>query len=154
LKSGTNALHGSVFEYLQNRQLDSNTWTNNRAGTNATTGLQVAPRGPFVQNQFGGTAGGPIIKNKLFIFGDYQGTRIADSGGSVANLGRSGKTTIPTGAFKNGDFSSLLGGTLTGTDVNGGPIQFIKGQIFDPTTTTYTAAGTPLSRTAFPGNII
>ena len=78
LKSGTNALHGSLFEYLQNKRLDANTWTNNRAGQ---------PRGPFAQNQFGATAGGPIIKNKLFIFGDYQGTRIADSGGSVPNLG-------------------------------------------------------------------
>ncbi len=84
LKSGTNALHGSLFEYLQNRDLDSNTWTNNRAG---------ALRGPFRQNQFGATAGGPIRKNKLFIFGDYQGTRIADSGGSVTNLGYSGYTT-------------------------------------------------------------
>jgi hypothetical protein len=145
LKSGSNQLHGSLFELLQNKVLDANTWTNNSAGT---------PRGPFVQNQFGATAGGPIVKNKLFIFGDYQGTRIADSGGSVANLGRSGKTTIPTAAFKTGDFSSLLGGTLTGTDVNGAPIQFIKGQIFDPTTTTYTAANIPVSRTAFPGNII
>ena len=84
LKSGTNALHGSLFEYLQNRDLDANTWTNDRAGQ---------PIGPFVQNQFGATAGGPIKKNKLFIFGDYQGTRIADSGGSVTNLGYSGYTT-------------------------------------------------------------
>jgi hypothetical protein len=80
LKSGTNALHGSVFEYLANKDLDANTWSNNRAG---------AVRGPFVQNQFGATAGGPIKKNKLFIFGDYQGTRIADSGGSVPGLGSS-----------------------------------------------------------------
>src|SRR6202789_4064187 len=68
LKSGTNAFHGNLFEYVQNKDLDANTWTNNRAG---------APRGPFRQNQFGATAGGPIKKNKLFIFGDYQGTRIA-----------------------------------------------------------------------------
>src|SRR5580658_4512831 len=67
LKSGTNQLHGSLFEYLQNRDLDANSWSNNRAGQ---------PRGPFRQNQFGATAGGPIRKNKLFIFGDYQGTRI------------------------------------------------------------------------------
>src|ERR1700683_1184551 len=46
LKQGTNALHGSIFEYLQNRDLDSNTWTNNRAGTSAA-GLPVSPRGPF-----------------------------------------------------------------------------------------------------------
>src|SRR5580704_4154496 len=52
LKSGTNALHASLFEYLQNRDLDANSWSGNRAGTNAATGLPVSPRGPFEQNQF------------------------------------------------------------------------------------------------------
>src|SRR5579863_8099955 len=118
LKSGTNQLHGSLFEYLQNRDLDANSWTNNRANQ---------PRGPFVQNQFGGTLGGPILKNRLFVFGDYQGTRIADSGGSVPNLGYSGYTTIPTAAMKNGDFSSLLGPSYTGTDINNNPISVAKG---------------------------
>src|SRR5580700_61977 len=136
LKQGTNALHGSVFEYLQNRDLDSNTWTGNRAGTNAA-GLPVSPRGPFVQNQFGATAGGPIIKNKLFMFGDYQGTRIADSGGTYTNLGYSGYTTVPTAAMKGGDFSSLLGPVYTGTDINNNPITIQKGAIYDPLSTTY-----------------
>ena len=149
LKSGSNVLHGSLFEYLQNKDLDSNTWTNNRAGT---------PRGPFVQNQFGATAGGPIRKNKLFIFGDYQGTRIADSGGPVANLGYSGYTTVPTAAFKTGNFSSLLGPTYTGTDVNGNAVVIQKGAIYDPNSTTYQANASgfqiPVSRTQFPGNII
>src|SRR5579863_2873958 len=155
LKSGTNQLHGSVFEYLANKDLDANTWSNNRA---------AAPRGPFVQNQFGATAGGPIIKNKLFIFGDYQGTRIADSGGSVPGLGESGYTTIPTAAMKGGDFSKLLGPTYTGTDITGAPISIQKGAIYDPASTVYctspcgnvTAAGfqIPVSRTQFPGNII
>src|SRR5580692_11277108 len=150
LKSGTNGFHGSLFEYLQNRDLDSNTWTNNRAGS---------PRGPFRQNQFGATGGGPIRKNKLFIFGDYQGTRIADSGGSVSNLGYSGYTTIPTAAMKTGNFSSLLGPSYTGTDVNGAPITVQKGAVYDPLSTTYqppNAAGIqiPVSRTMFPGNII
>ena len=159
LKSGTNALHGSLFEYLQNRDLDSNTWTNNRAG---------ALRGPFRQNQFGVTAGGPIRKNKLFIFGDYQGTRIADSGGSVSNLGYSGYTTIPTAAMKAGNFSSLLGpsytGAYTGADGSSIPISIQKGAIYDPLSTVYctspcsnvTAAGfqIPVTRTQFPGNII
>ena len=77
------------------------------------------PRGPFVQNQFGATAGGPIIKNKLFIFGDYQGTRIADSGGSVPELGYSGFTTIPTAAMKKGDFSSELGGVIATDPISG-----------------------------------
>jgi hypothetical protein len=157
LKQGTNALHGSVFEYLQNRDLDANTWTNNRAGTSAATGLQVAPRGPFVQNQFGATAGGPIIKNKLFIFGDYQGTRIADSGGSVTNLGYSGYTTVPTAAMKGGNFASLLGASYTGTDVNNNPINVTKGMIYDPASTTYQTTNgfqIPVGRTPFPGNII
>jgi hypothetical protein len=149
LKSGTNALHGSLFEYLQNKDLDANTWTNNRAGQQ---------RGPFVQNQFGATAGGPIKKNKLFIFGDYQGTRIADSGGSVTNLGYSGYTTVPTAAMKAGNFASLLGATYTGTDVNNAPITVTKGAIYDPLSTTYqtNSAGfqIPVARTMFPGNII
>jgi hypothetical protein len=148
LKSGTNQLHGSLFEYLANKDLDANTWSNNRAG---------APRGPFVQNQFGATAGGPIKKNKLFIFGDYQGTRIADSGGSVPGLGSSGYTTIPTAAEISGNFQSLLGPTYTGTDVNGNPITVQKGAIYDPSSTTYQTTGgfqIPVSRTMFPSNII
>ena len=144
-----NVLHGGLFEYLQNRALDANSWTNNRAG---------APRGPFVQNQFGAMAGGPILKNRLFVFGDYQGTRIADSGGSVPNLGYSGYTTIPTAAMKTGNFSSLLGASYTGTDVNGAPINIQKGSVYDPLSTTYqtNSAGIqiPVSRTMFPGNII
>jgi hypothetical protein len=145
LKSGTNQLHGSLFEILQNKQLDANSWNNNSAG---------APRGPFVDNQFGATAGGPIIKNKLFIFGDYQATRIATSGGSVGGLGRSGFLTIPTAAFKNGDFSSLLGGPVTINDANGNPVTVQKGAIYDPKSTVYNAAGTPISRLPFSGNII
>ena len=118
LKSGTNELHGSLFEYLQNKDLNANSWTNNQAGK---------PRGPFAQNQFGATAGGPIVKNKLFIFGDYQGTRIASSGG-IQGLGfTNSNATIPTAAMKAGDFSSILGAAATGTDVNGNPISFIKG---------------------------
>ncbi|MDQ2898899.1 MAG: carboxypeptidase regulatory-like domain-containing protein [Acidobacteriota bacterium] len=144
LKSGTNQLHGTLFELLQNKALDANTWTNNSAGKSI---------GPFVQNQFGVTAGGPILKNKLFIFGDYQGTRIAASGGSVPGLGRSGFITIPTDAMKNGDFSSLLQGNgQIGTDPNGNPI--IKGAIYDPKSTVFDGKGVPISRTPFPGNII
>jgi Carboxypeptidase regulatory-like domain len=148
LKSGTNGFHGSLFEYMQNKDFDANSWTNNRA---------AQPIGPFVQNQFGATAGGPIKKNKLFIFGDYQGTRIADSGGSVTNLGYSGYTTVPTAAMKAGNFASLLGPSYTGTDVNNNPISVMKGAIYDPLSTVYqTTAGlqVPVTRTMFPGNII
>jgi Carboxypeptidase regulatory-like domain len=123
LKSGTNALHGAVWEILQNNVLNANRWENNKAGN---------PIGPFRQNQFGGSAGGPIIKNKMFIFGDYQGTRIASTGGAVSGLGSAGSYTIPTGAMKNGDFSALLGGQV-GTDALGRPI--LANQIFDPAST-------------------
>jgi hypothetical protein len=144
LKSGSNQLHGSLFEILQNRDLNANSWTNNQAGK---------PRGPYVQNQFGATAGGPILKNKLFIFGDYQGTRIASSGG-IQGLGFASSTaTVPTPAMKTGDFSSILGAGATGTDSLGNPINFQKGQIYDPLSTVG-PANAPVSRTAFPGNKI
>src|SRR5207248_2490188 len=143
LKSGTNSLHGSLFEVFQNKKLDANRWENNLAGV---------PRGPFVQNQFGATLGGPIKRNKLFLFGDYQGTRIATSGGAAQGLGYSGFTTIPTAAMKNGDFSSLLGGAIGTDPVTGSPIN--QGSIYDPLSTHYNASGVPDSRTPFAGNLI
>ncbi len=143
IKSGTNSVHGDIFEYLQNRDLDANVWQNNLVGQ---------PRGTFIQNQYGGTIGGPIIRNKLFIFGDYQGTNIAASSG-LAGLGVSGLLTIPTPQEVQGNFSGLLGASGTSTDVNGNPVNFQKGAIYDPATTTGTSSA-PLSRIPFSGNII
>ena len=140
LKSGTNEIHGTVFEFLQNDILNANTWENNKNG---------AMRGAFKQNQFGLTMGGPIMKNKLFIFGDYQGTRIASNSQSL-NLGIGGNMTIPTPAMVGGDFSQLLTGKTLGTDTLGNNIQ--GGQIFDPNSTRSVNGG--LVRTAFPGNRI
>ena len=65
-KSGTNTFHGSLFEYFRNTVLDANNFFANRAGT---------PRGVLNQNQFGVAGGGPIKKDKLFVFMSYQGTR-------------------------------------------------------------------------------
>ncbi len=130
LKSGTNGVHGVLFEILQNTVLDANRWENNLAGKS---------RNPFKQNQFGADVGGPIIKNKLFIFGDYQGTRIATAGGSIQNLGYGGFYTIPTPAMIRGDFSSLLGGPSGGI------------QLYDPTTTACTSGCLPGTLTAAPG---
>jgi len=144
LKSGSNEVHGSLFEILQNKDLNANSWTNNQAGK---------PRGPYIQNQFGVTAGGPIVKNRLFIFGDYQGTRIASSGG-IQGLGFSNsQATVITPAMKQGDFSSLLGATATGTDQKGNPISFARGTIYDPLTSTG-EPGFPTFRAPFQGNII
>jgi hypothetical protein len=143
IKSGTNSVHGDIFEYIQNRDLDANVWQNNLAGK---------PRGTFNQNQYGGTLGAPIIKNKLFIFGDYQGTNIASSSG-LQGLGVSGLLTIPTPLETQGNFSGLLGASGTSTDNAGNPVNFEKGAIYDPTTTTGTSS-TPISRIPFAGNII
>src|SRR5579864_7251778 len=62
-KSGTNQFHGSIYEFLRNAALDSSNYID---GPN---------KGAFTRNQFGGSGGGPIMKNKLFIFGDYEGLR-------------------------------------------------------------------------------
>lgn len=123
LKSGTNEVHGVAFEILQNEKLNANRWENKFSNIN---------RAPFKQNQFGGAIGAPIIKNKLFVFGDYQGTRIATAGGVIQNLGYGGLTTIPTQQMINGDFSNLLGPVI-GTDALGNAIR--RNQLYDPTTT-------------------
>jgi hypothetical protein len=139
LKSGTNELHGTLFEILQNADLNANRWENNKGGQSA---------GPFRQNQFGVAVGGPIIKNRTFIFGDYQGTRIASSGGVIQNLGYGGNYTIPTAAMKTGNFQSILGSALP----NGGPV---AGTIYDPLSTA-TVNGqltrTPFTNNTIPGN--
>ncbi|HKW98229.1 MAG TPA: TonB-dependent receptor [Bryobacteraceae bacterium] len=123
-KSGSNALHGSLFDFLQNNIFE--------ARDPFTQGLKVpgqpAPthRGiPELRwNQFGGSVGGPIIKNKLFWFGDYQGTR--------RRIGASQSLRVPTAAERSGDLSDL-----------GVPI-------FDPTTGNPDGTG----RLPFPGNVI
>ena len=86
-KSGTNQFHGSAFDFLRNGDL------------NARNFFASAPD-QLKQNQFGGSIGGPILKDKLFFFGTYQGTQSRD-----ISLGNS--TTVPTVAERNGDFSGL-----------------------------------------------
>jgi outer membrane receptor protein involved in Fe transport len=65
-RSGTNQLHGTVFEYLRNSALDAANFFENATRS---------PKAPFKRNQFGFSVGGPIIKNKLFVFGSYEGFR-------------------------------------------------------------------------------
>ena len=86
-KSGSNAFHGSAFEYLRNGALNAKNYFATQAD-----GLK--------RNQFGGSLGGPILKNKLFFFGSYQGTTIANT--SFANT-----AFVPTAAERQGDFSSV-----------------------------------------------
>jgi hypothetical protein len=73
-KSGTNRLHGDAYEYLQNQVLNANTYFGNAAGRKADDTL-VSPRAPYRRNQFGYTVGGPIVKNKLFLFHSFEQTR-------------------------------------------------------------------------------
>ncbi|HZS98969.1 MAG TPA: carboxypeptidase regulatory-like domain-containing protein [Terriglobales bacterium] len=107
-KSGTNEIHGSAYEFLRNEKLDSR-------------GYFDPTRGDFKRNQFGGTLGFPIVKNKLFFFGDYQGTREV--------RGVSQNQVVPSVLEKTGDFSDLadtglseITGTVRGN--NGDPNNF------------------------------
>ncbi len=99
-KSGSNQYHGSAFDFLRNTDLDARNY--------------YAPtRGVFIQNQFGGTAGGPIKKDKIFWFADYQGTRQI--------LGATQSYPVPSDANRTGDLTDQLAtGSLTGTVVGTG----------------------------------
>ncbi|MFL6444627.1 MAG: TonB-dependent receptor domain-containing protein [Candidatus Sulfotelmatobacter sp.] len=87
-KSGTNNFHGSAFEYLRNDYFNAKDWTSGESL-------------PLRWNQFGASIGGPIKKNKVFFFADYQGMRRRRSA--------SVQTTVPTSAERAGDFRALLG---------------------------------------------
>ena len=90
IKSGANQFKGSLFEFYRNSDFDANTWGNNRSG---------AAKAQRKQHIFGATLGGPIIKNKLFFFLDYQGTVLDQPGASTAS--------VAPAAWRTGDLSSL-----------------------------------------------
>jgi len=113
MKSGTNALHGSAYEFNQNSIYDARDYFN------------TGPKPGHSQNQFGFSIGGPIVKDKTFFFGDLESV-IASNPVNIA-------ATVPTSAEINGDFSQAMT-----YDVNGNPV---LDQIFDPfliNATTYT----------------
>jgi Carboxypeptidase regulatory-like domain len=138
-KSGTNTLHGSLYEYFGNDAL-------NAAGYFGTVGKTF-----YRNNNFGFTAGGPVVipkvyngRDKTFFFSNIDWTRFRSGGG----LGF-GNTT-PIDAFKQGDFSEILTNNQIGADALGRPI--FEGQIFNPGTTQL-VGGIPV-RDPYPGNII
>src|SRR5579872_2150576 len=90
LKSGTNQVHGDVWEFLRNSDMDANLFFNN---------ANHVPRPHYVQNQFGGTIGGPIKKNRTFIFGDTQYL--------TSRQGKTGNSTVPTPLMQQGNFTEL-----------------------------------------------
>lgn len=117
IKSGANQFHGTVFEFVRNNAFDANNYFSNRAGL---------PKTPFHQNQFGGVVGGPIKHDRVFFFGDYQGTRQSiQSGSSISS--------VPTAAMRSGDFSGQTA------------------PIFDPRTRHIGPSGTVVA-TQFSGN--
>ncbi len=99
-KSGSDTFHGSAFEFLRNTDLDARNYFD-------------STRGAFRQNQFGGTIGGPILKQKVFFFADYQGTRTVQGITSPV-------TSVPSLADRTGnlsDVASSLTGTVSGPNI-------------------------------------
>jgi hypothetical protein len=147
VKSGTNQFHGSAFEILQNEDLNADTWENKYNGIGR-------PLDRF--NDYGFTGGGPIWKNRSFIFGSYEYYSNTDDT-LVPN-----SQTVPTPQMLTGDFSQLLtGGSKQGNVLTAGGAPIINpctslpyqyGQIFDPQTQQVVNGVT--CATPFPGNII
>jgi hypothetical protein len=97
-KSGSNGFHGSVREFNRTARTAANSFFNNRAGRNAD-GTLKSPRPQLTRNQFGGSLGGPVIKNHLFFFQDYEGRRDAQ--------GVTYTRTVPLDSFRNGSLGFL-----------------------------------------------
>src|ERR1700689_4292743 len=100
-RSGTNALHGSVFEFLRNTDLDARNYFS-------------PTRGTYIQNQFGATLGGPVVRNKIFFFADYQGTR-QTQGVST------GLIPVPSVQDLSGNLSDVASSFVT-VDQKGNPV--------------------------------
>ena len=111
-KSGTNKFHGSFYEFIRNKVLNANDFFDNRNGVK---------RPPFTQNQFGLNGGGPIVRDRLFFFGSYEGFRL--------RKGNPFETWVPTDAERGGDFSNA--GTNPTDKATGNAVAF---NIYDPTT--------------------
>ncbi len=125
VKSGTNSIHGDVWEFFRNDKLD------------AADYFETQGKSELRQNQFGGTIGGPIVKNKIFFFGDYEGLRRVQ-GNTFSGL------SVPTVAERNSNFTNLADlitgqGTSSRPDALGRQIPF--GAVLDPATTRAVAAG-------------
>jgi hypothetical protein len=88
-KSGTNEVHGTVYGFLRHSSMDARNYFNAKPN----------PKQPFQRNQWGGTLGGPIVKNRTFIFGSYERTDI--------NQSQTATSRVPPAAWRTGDFSSL-----------------------------------------------
>jgi hypothetical protein len=135
-KSGTDQLHGSAFEFLRNTDLDAR-------------GFFDPSRAPYIQNQFGGTIGGPIKKDKVFFFGDYQGTR------NIQGL-ESGLLPVPSVADRSGNLSDLAS-TLTGAVQGSNAASLLSQRLgygVSPGEAYYTPGCTSATQCVFPDAVI
>jgi Carboxypeptidase regulatory-like domain len=134
-RSGTNRFHGSVYDFFRDASLDANDWFANRAGS---------PIAPLRRNNYGGTIGGPVIKNKTFFFFDYDAKRET---GQDTHSG-----AVPSDTMRAGDFGEVCtaqGGTFNGS----GLCSVAAGQIWDPYSGTFNSnAGGILRSTFIPFN--
>jgi hypothetical protein len=128
IKSGTNQIHGSLWEFFRNNVLDARNYFDD----------PTKPTPPYKQNQFGGSFGGPVYipglydgRNRTFFFVDYEGLRIRQA--------QTQSAYVPPSAWRTGDFSSLIDyTTVTGSDCNG--VATYAGEIFDTRLTQASAA--------------
>jgi len=107
-KSGTNTWHGTGFEFLRNAQLDANSFFYNRDICRTTYAGQSCPKQVLNQNQYGGVIGGPIKKDKLFIFGSYQGTGVKNGIDPAGNANINLYPIVPAGDRTSPAFVSAL----------------------------------------------
>ncbi len=158
IKSGTNGYHGDAWEFFRNNVLNANSWSND-IHVDPGTGLWAPlPKAQLRWNMFGGTFGGPIIKNKLFFFADFQDQRF-DIPSSQ------GTDTVFTTAERGGDFSALCidpskGGTFVGGVCTNATAAMTGVQLFNPCasfTAPCTSSSTPAANRSlnpFPNNQI
>jgi len=159
LKSGTNHFHGDVWEFFRNDKLNANNWGHkiNPQPQNITPSNPQGfiPRDKLRWNMFGGTVGGPVVKNKLFFFFDYQGQRF-DHPASFGNF------TVFTALERTGNFSEFCQTGFTGPGgicaaaPAGSALRAV--QLYDPCNPGTGVPGVPCTaaanRTPFAGNII
>jgi hypothetical protein len=146
IKSGTNRYHGDVWEFFRNDVLNANSWSNNLV-------YPALPKAKLRWNMFGGTFGGPIVKNRLFFFADFQDQRFDIPSSS-------GFENVFTAAERGGDFGALCtdpsrGGAFVGGVCSGGTGAV---QLYNPCasfTAPCTSSSTPaVTRQPFPNNVI
>lgn len=133
-RSGTNQFHGELYDFIRNNDFNANGFFNNKAGV---------PTPAYHQNDFGGTFGGPIKKDRIFFFGDYEGNYAISP--SAETLG------LPDAAERSGNFGELCsraGGTFNSAGICSNP----NGQIYDPYSNLVQVNGAAYRTTPIPFN--